>query len=75
VTVRAESSQSDTARDGFSRTARKGFVTADVAGAYALNDHVSLTARVENVTDKRFEEVFGYREPGIAAYVGVRLRN
>lgn len=75
LTVRGESSQSDTARDGFSRTVRKGFVTADVAGAYALNERVSFTARVENLADRRFEEVFGYREPGIAAYVGVRLRN
>ncbi|MBW8813459.1 MAG: TonB-dependent receptor [Caulobacterales bacterium] len=75
VTVRGESSQSDTARDGFSRAVRPGFVTADVAGAYAVNDRLSLTARVENLTDKRFEEVLGYREPGLAAYVGVRFRN
>jgi vitamin B12 transporter len=75
LTVRGESSQSDTARDGFSRVRRKGFVTADVAGAWALNDHVSLTARVENLTDVRYEETFGYREPGVAAYVGVRFRN
>ena len=74
-TVRGESSQSDTDRDGFSRTVRKGFVTADVAGAYALNDQFSLTARVENLADKRYEETFGYREPGIAGYVGVRFRN
>ncbi|HET6970793.1 MAG TPA: TonB-dependent receptor [Phenylobacterium sp.] len=75
VTVRGESSQSDTARDGFSRAVRPGFVTADVSGAYAVTANLSLTARVENLTDKRFEEVLGYREPGIAAYVGVRFRN
>jgi vitamin B12 transporter len=73
-TLRGESSQSDTDRDGFSRIRRKGFVTADVAGAWALNDQISLTARVENLTDKRYEEVFGYREPGIAGYVGVKFR-
>jgi vitamin B12 transporter len=75
VTVRGESSQSDTARDGFSRAVRPGFVTADVSGAYAVNERLSLTARVENLTDKHFEESLGYREPGIAAYVGVRFRN
>jgi vitamin B12 transporter len=74
-TVRGESSQSDTARDGFSPTVRKGFVTADLAGAYAVNEHLSLTVRVENLTDRRYEETFGYREPGRATYVGVRLRN
>ncbi|MEO8115842.1 MAG: TonB-dependent receptor, partial [Phenylobacterium sp.] len=31
ATLRAESSQADTARDGFSRTTRKGFAVADVA--------------------------------------------
>ncbi|MBX3483872.1 TonB-dependent siderophore receptor [Phenylobacterium sp.] len=75
VTVRGESSQADTARDGFSRARRPGFVTADVAGAYDVTAQLSVTARVENLTDKRFEEVLGYREPGIAAYVGVRFRN
>lgn len=75
LTVRGETSQSDTARDGFSRSRRGGFVTADVSGAYEVNDNLSLTARVENVTDRRYSEVLGYRQPGIAAYVGVRFRN
>ena len=70
-TARGESSQSDTARNGFSRAVRKGFVTADVAGSYALNDQLTLTARVENLTDKRYSEVLGYGEPGLAGYVGV----
>lgn len=75
VTVRGESSQTDTARDGFSRVRRPGFVTADAAVNYALSDQVTLTARIENLADKRYEESFGYREPGRAIYVGVRLRN
>jgi vitamin B12 transporter len=74
-TVRAESSQSDTARDGFSRIVRKGFATADLAGSYAVTDKVTLTARVENLADRGFQETFGYNEPGRAVYVGVRLRN
>jgi len=74
-TVRAESSQSDTARDGFSRIVRKGFATADLAGSYAVNERVTLTARVENLADRGFQETFGYNEPGRAVYVGVRLRN
>ena len=75
ATVRGETSQSDTARDGFSRAVRKGFVTADLAGAYAVSESLSITARVENLTDRRYAEVLGYREPGLAAYVGVKLRN
>lgn len=75
ATLRAESSQADTALDGFSRITRKGFATADLAGSYKVNDHVSLTARVENLADKRYQEVFGYGEPGRALYAGVRLRD
>ena len=40
-----------------------------------VNDHVSLTARVENLADQRFQEIFGFGEPGRAVYVGVRLRD
>lgn len=74
-TVRAESSQTDTARDGFTRVTRKGFAVADVAGAFELTEQVTLTARVENLADERYAESFGYGEPGRAVYVGIRLRN
>jgi vitamin B12 transporter len=74
VTVRAESRQSDTARDGFSPVVRKGFVTADASLAYALNDTVTLTGRIENLADDDHQETFGYREPGRAIYLGVRLK-
>lgn len=74
LTLRGESSQADTALDGFSRTLRKGFVTADLDGSYKLSDRVSLTARVENLADERYQEVFGFGEPGRSVYVGVRVR-
>jgi len=74
LTLRGESSQADTATDGFSRATRKGFATADLAGSYAVNDHVTLTARIENLADERFQESLGYGEPGRAAYIGVKLR-
>ena len=47
----------------------------DLAGSYGLNDRLTLTARVENLTDKRYEESFGFGEPGRAVYVGVRLKD
>jgi vitamin B12 transporter len=75
LTLRGESSQSDTDRDGFSRVVRKGFVTADLAGSYRLNARVAFTARVENLADESYQETFGYAEPGRAAYIGVKLRN
>jgi len=75
LTVRGESSQADTDVNGFSPVVREGFATADLAGSYRVNERVSLTARIENLADERFQETFGYGEPGRAVFVGVRLRN
>ena len=75
VTARGESSQSDTARNGFSRAVRGGFVTADLAASYALSAQVTLTTRVENLADRRYSEVLGYGEAGRTVFVGVKLRN
>ena len=72
-TVRGESSQADTDVDGFSRVRRKGFLVADAAGAWKLTDRVSLTARLENLTDTRHQEAFGYGEPGRSLFIGVRV--
>ena len=68
LTVRAEGDQDD------SGGVRDGFVTANLNGAYRLTDKVSLTARIENLADERYQQVLGYGEPGRSAYVGVRLR-
>ena len=50
------------------------FTVATLSGAFRLNEHVQLTARVENLTDVRYQEAFGYGEPGFGLFVGVRLR-
>jgi vitamin B12 transporter len=68
LTVRGESDQADAGG------VRKGFVTADAAGGWRLNETVELTLRIENLADERYQEVLGYGEPGRSAYAGVRLR-
>lgn len=73
LTVRGESSQSDVDVNS-APTRRKGFVVADLAGAYTLNERVSFTARIENLGGRHYQEVAGYGEPGRAVYVGLRLR-
>ena len=72
LTVRAEGDQDDSG--GFSTVAREGFVTANLNAAYALTDKVTLTARIENLADEHYQQVFGYGEPGRSGYVGIRLR-
>lgn len=68
LTVRAQGDMPD------SGGTRDGFVTANLNAAYDLNDHVTLTARVENLADETYQQLLSYGEPGRAGYVGVRLR-
>jgi vitamin B12 transporter len=74
-TVHGEDNDLDIGLDGFTPVVRPGFLVADLAGGYDLNDHVRLTARIENLADARYEEVFGYGEPGRAVYLGVKLKD
>jgi vitamin B12 transporter len=73
LTVRAEGKQADSDPDTFAATTRPGFVTADLAGSYEVRPGIKLTARVENLFDKTYQQILGYGEPGIAGYVGVRF--
>ena len=68
LTVRGESDQDDVGG------VREAFVTAHLNGSYALTDAVTLTARIENLADADYQQVFGYGEPGRSGYVGIRLR-
>ncbi len=45
-----------------------------VSGAWHINRHVDLTARLENALDSRYQDVFAYPTPGLTAHAGVRLR-
>jgi vitamin B12 transporter len=50
------------------------FTLVNLNTSYEVSENLQLTARVENLLDERYEEVFTYRAPGIAAYVGLRAR-
>ncbi|HET9810121.1 MAG TPA: hypothetical protein VFP53_00305, partial [Sphingomicrobium sp.] len=41
--------------------------------AYALSPEFELFARGSNLLDERYQDVFGYRTEGRAAYIGIRL--
>ncbi len=47
------------------------YVTLDLSGSYRINDNWGLFARMDNVTDMDYEQVFGFATPGIAGYAGV----
>lgn len=68
LTVRAEGDQDDAGG------VREAFITANLNASYTLTEAVTLTARIENLTDERYQQVFGYGEPGRSGYVGLKLR-
>jgi vitamin B12 transporter len=74
LTIRAQGEQADLDPSTFMPTVRKGYVVADLAGSYAVSKGLELTARVENVADRRYQQVLGYAEPGRTVYVGFRIR-
>ena len=50
------------------------FTLVNLNASYELTDNIQLFGRVENLLDEKYEEVFSYRSPGIAAYAGIRTK-
>jgi len=60
--------------DNASNTNRvAGYDVVDLRIAYPLTDHFELQARVENLTNEKYETIFRYGTPGRSSYAGVRL--
>ncbi len=51
-----------------------GFVLLNVAASYKLHDNVEIYGRIDNVLNQKYQEVFSFGTPGIAAFAGVRVR-
>lgn len=56
------------------RTSLQEYVLVNLNAEYRLTDRFSIFGRVENLFDERYEEVFSYATPGVAAFGGVRAR-
>ncbi|MDT7933046.1 MAG: TonB-dependent receptor [Sphingomonadaceae bacterium] len=50
------------------------YALASVSARWRLAERADLTGRIENAFDARYQDVLGYRTPGLAAYGGVRVR-
>jgi len=68
LTVRAEGDMPDSGGD------RDGFVVANLNGAWAVDDRITLAARIDNLFDEHYQQLLGYGEAGLSGYVGIRLR-
>jgi vitamin B12 transporter len=54
------------------RVTLPAFTLLNFGGDVRLTERLDLYARVENALDEDYEEVFTYRAPGRAAFIGVR---
>ena len=48
------------------------YATFGVAGEYAVTKSLTLFARIDNLTDRRYEDPTGFQRPGIGVFGGVR---
>jgi len=49
------------------------FVLVNIAASYEFTDGVELFGRIENLLDEDYQQVLGFDNPGIGAFVGVRV--
>lgn len=56
------------------RVTLDGYTVVNAAIGYQVTPRLELFARGENLLDEDYTEVFGYRSPGSAVYLGMRAR-
>ena len=49
------------------------YTLLNIAGHYNLFKFLRLFARIENLLDTDYEEVYGYGTPGLSAFAGLKL--
>ncbi len=54
------------------RVPLSSYTTLGVTGDWKLNDDITLYGRIDNLLNRRYEEIYGYATPGVSAYVGIR---
>ncbi len=50
------------------------YTLVDASASIAVTDNVTVFARVENLFDETYENVYGYATAGIGAFIGARIR-
>lgn len=59
---------------GLSPVRLEGYAIGTLRASIPVNEHFELYGRIENVTDEKYQTVYGYNTQGRAAFVGVRAR-
>ena len=50
------------------------YAIVNVSATYRLNDNARLFTRIENLTDRNYEPVWGYQGTGVTGIVGIELQ-
>jgi len=60
---------------GFAKTPVNlgSYTLVNLATSYRFTDKLNLYAKIENLLNKRYEDVAGFQTPGIGGYLGVNL--
>lgn len=72
LNMRYNSSRRDFYWQNSSLTTIAGYTVVDLVTNYKVNKNASVYARLDNVLDKRYEEISGYGQPGRGLYVGIK---
>jgi vitamin B12 transporter len=60
-------------KDGVLGTRAPAYAIANLAGSYQVHPNVKLFARIDNLFNKEYQEVYGYGTTRLAGYGGVSL--
>lgn len=63
----------DAATFASSQVPLKAYTLVNVAASYKVTENAEVYGRIENLFDKKYEEVFTYNTPGRAAYGGLKV--
>ncbi len=55
------------------RVALDGYTLLNLAASWSASDQLTVYARLDNLLDEKYEELFSFRSPGRTGYIGVRL--
>jgi len=60
-------------KDDVANTRVPGYVLVNLAGSYDVNANLQVFARVDNLLNKHYEELFGYGTAGLSGIGGVKV--
>lgn len=54
------------------RVDMRGYTVVNIGGSYKFTDKLEGFARIENLFDKKYQEVYGYNTPGRGVFAGLK---